>query len=302
MAFRFSNAGAPPLPRVGWPSTNLIFDQRLGRWRWAFQAVLEQTRDRLERDLTTAEAVTALGPELTAAFGYIASQAPDDNVFGVIYSSPGGDRVAGGDAAKGARSLKNALATIDKALAPATPDFLRGGLTRRRHRHPLQRVEGLRAERSVGHRLAGAEPPRGATAARGPGRVGTFLLPGGLGGERLSAREGQRSHPGPRRSDLPALSTALLPHQIESHALVLEVHRLYEPARLAALPLLPSGFDEVGGYIETYHVNWLHMVSESRDAMAFFQLGVGTILGMKRMLLRYFEWWKKAQLQTTRPP
>ena len=52
MAFRFSNPGAPPVSAGGWAGTNLIFDRPIGRWRWAFQAVLEQTRERQGRDLT----------------------------------------------------------------------------------------------------------------------------------------------------------------------------------------------------------------------------------------------------------
>jgi hypothetical protein len=43
------------------------------------------------------------------------------------------------------------------------------------------------------------------------------------------------------------------------------------------------------------------MVCESRGSMAFFQLGEGTVLGMKRVLLRYFEWGKASGLATFTP-
>jgi len=302
MAFRFSDPGAPPVPRVGWPSTNLIFDQRLGRWRWAFQAALEVTRDRQGRDLTTAEAVATLEPELTAALGYIAAQVPDDNVFGVVYSTGGPLRVAGGDATKGATSLKNALATVDKALSPVTPDYLRGGLLGGAIGILYSALKDyapndLSASGSLVRSLHAARRPLEALAewahlyCRAVSAASVF--------QRVPHKD-DPTHARVAQAYQPFLTT-LLPDVIESHALVLDARRLYDPARLAGLPLLPSALDEVGGYIEVYHVNWLYMVSESRDSMAFFQLGVGTVGGMKRVLLRYFEWWKASGLQTYTP-
>jgi hypothetical protein len=300
MSWRFSDPHTAPYGSGRPDRVHLGFDQRLGRWRWAFKPAIDDARRRVGRDLTGEEAAVALAPELGLAFQHIAAEPPDATVFGTIYVT-GADRVTGGNAAKAKDSRKHAEVTASRAADPSTPDFLREGLM-------LGAAEviydvlrdyapnALGAATMLVRCFHSAHDDSSALAEWADRYCRVYSAAIACG--RLPANDPVRA------AVLAAYQPdrySMLTIELESDALQLGVYRLFDPAPLAALPVVPMPLDELASYIQTYEINWLNMVCQTPDHMGYFQLGPGTLRRLGESVHAMVKMWKGLHLATFPP-
>jgi len=292
MALRYKDQAVPPLPVGHRLAARMKYDQRLGRWRWGFRAALDQARLRTGRDLTTAEAVTAIEPELAVALTYIGTEPPDANVFGVIYELSSGRL---GDTGKAVDSRKRAEATVQKAMAPETPDFIRPGFIAGavdilydvlKDLDPNELLAGCK----LAHFLHLSKQPLDALAEWAE------VYCRAISAENVLQKLNQDD---PTKARLvqaygPFLH-GVLTAELASTSGLLDAWRLYEPARLIELRDIRTLTDVVKGVVEL-RVNWLNMVCKDGYSMQYYQLGPGTIQTTRNAVQALFKSWRNMQL------
>jgi hypothetical protein len=83
MPWRFSTL--PPGLAALQAAGRVSLEPLLKRWRWRFDLAIERAQKLLGTEISLDQAAAALTPEVEAALAHIEAQAPDDNIFGVIY-------------------------------------------------------------------------------------------------------------------------------------------------------------------------------------------------------------------------
>jgi hypothetical protein len=88
MPWRFSTLppGLAALQKAG----RVSLEPLLKRWRWRFDLAIERAQTVLGTEISLDQAAAALTPEVEAALAHIEAQAPDDNIFGLMYEQTPG--------------------------------------------------------------------------------------------------------------------------------------------------------------------------------------------------------------------
>src|ERR1043166_4148750 len=126
MTWRFAATRSDSPPSGVAPAGRLLFHERLGRWRWAFQPTIALARELLGGVLSSAQAAAAVSDELRRAVAYVHAQLPDSTVFGTVYDESTRAVAAAASLGRAESSKQNAA----KAAAQETedvPEYQRGG-------------------------------------------------------------------------------------------------------------------------------------------------------------------------------